>query len=72
MGGKNENVLKIEKFDEEVSDLMNKQSQQRLKVFIEVIFFFEEFDFDVRGEINSDRLFFFGEIFIDEYDVIEQ
>lgn len=51
---------------------MNKQSQQWLKVFIEVIFFFEEFDFDVRGEINIDRLFFFGEIFIDEYDVIEQ
>lgn len=72
MGGKNENVSKTEKSDQEVSDLMNKQSQQRSKVPIEVTSSSEESDSDVRGETNSDRSLSPGEILIDEYDATEQ
>lgn len=72
MEGKKKNDSKTETSDQEVSDVMEKQNQQRSKVPIEVTSSSEESDSDVRGETNSDRSLSPGEILIDEFDASEQ
>lgn len=70
--GKKENYSKTETSDQEVSDMMEKQSQQPSKVPIEVTSSSEESDSDVRGETNSHRSLSPGEILLDEFDASEQ
>lgn len=69
--GKTDNARK-ETPEQEVSDEMEQQMQQRSKIPIEVTSSSEESDSDVRCETNSERSLSPGEILIEDFDESNQ